>query len=529
MCKIEHLFVVVPGNNVENLLGDCEKMTSFVHLFTHLFAVEGAVWVDPTFSFLNHSHLPCSHLIPTCHLIFFMYPCLSDHRSRTQQNSDSERLQIHDCHRSENRKSLKQQRRSANSSKLKRLEVPRSDSASTSNSLQKLHTLHCLVYLVVVAMGSCMKANRRLASERKKKMEEAQKATDFYFAPQIASFWTGGFLCVKICDLKEEARRLAVEAKFAEERRKAEEEKRRKDDEACSNEGRQFFLSFIAPFGEVWYLEFISGRVADAPLRKRKGNVKKLQETWKKRPCRRQQKRNGWKTRERRKRSTEELCKSCRLRMSESGEKRSKESQSNGGKAKISRADLLNFLFTMGKNVKRNTWELGDSRNNEKNTTLPSLPLKMLQCYNVASQRANEMPRNLSSLSGLRRLRETSFPFRPHWPRSRDSTPRTPKKQVTWVTWVTCPTCPGLQTWHRSRVQRHLQTKAPNPQRHTTHVTHLMQSSAKVVSNRTWRSTPSTWMKKWQILRSTRSIRSADMHTADMNYKLTYRSILFGI
>lgn len=84
---------------------------------------------------------------------------------------------------------------------------------------------------------------------------------------------------MKICDLKEEARRLAVEAKFAEERRKAEEEKRRKDDEACSNEGRQFFWSFIAPFGELWYLEFISGRVADAPLRKRKGNVKKLQET----------------------------------------------------------------------------------------------------------------------------------------------------------------------------------------------------------------------------------------------------------
>ena len=196
MCKIEqHLFVVVPGNNVENLLGDCEKMTSFVHLFTHLFAVEGAVWLDPTFSFLNHSHLPCSHLIPTCHLIFFMYPCLSDHRSRTQQNSDSERLQIHDCHRSENRKSLKQQRRSANSSKLKRLEVPRSDSASTSNSLQKLHTLHCLVYLVVVAMGSCMKANRRLASERKKKMEEAQRATDLFCTSNCFFLNRGISLC----------------------------------------------------------------------------------------------------------------------------------------------------------------------------------------------------------------------------------------------------------------------------------------------------------------------------------------------
>lgn len=53
---------------------------------------------------------------------------------------------------------------------------------------------------------------------------------------------------MKICDLKEEARRLAVEAKFAEERRKAEEEKRRKDDEACSNEGRQFFFEFYCSF-----------------------------------------------------------------------------------------------------------------------------------------------------------------------------------------------------------------------------------------------------------------------------------------
>ena len=158
-------------------------------------------------------------------------------------SEDCERLQIHDYDRSENRKSLKQQRRSASSSKLKRLEVPLwkapkkvgSDSASTSNPLQKVHTLYCLVSCIPL---SCR--DGKLPEGQPKAGIRAQEKTGRGAERNRLSFCTStrlkfeqrDFFALKNVALKEEARRLADEAKLAEERRKAEEEKRRKD-EAC--------------------------------------------------------------------------------------------------------------------------------------------------------------------------------------------------------------------------------------------------------------------------------------------------------